>query len=89
MIAFLYYFLPFVPLILSVSLICIEHFALKNINIKTKRILLTVFIAVMFLTDLGCIVTLSIVCDVSGGWQRYVMLFGAFLYFAKNILINN
>lgn len=89
MINFLSYFLPFVPLILSVSLICIEHFALKNINKKIKRILLTVFMAVTFLTYLGCIVTLIIVCDVSGGWQRYVMLFGAFLYFAKNILFNN
>lgn len=86
MINFLSYFLPFVPMIITVTSICIELLIFKRINVKAQRILLTVFYSLLFASLVGYVVFLAIY-DMHNGWQRYVVSLGAWLYIFKNFII--
>lgn len=86
MINFLSYFLPFVPLILTVTSICIELLVFKKISLKTQRILVTVFYSLLFASYIAYVVFLAIY-DIHSGWQRYVVIFGAWLYLFRNFII--
>ena len=86
MITFLSYFLPFVPIILTITSIGIEFLVFKKINIKAQRILLTVFYSLLFASLIGYLAFLAIY-DMHNGWQRYVVNIGAWLYLFRNFII--
>ena len=86
MITFLSYFLPFVPIILTITSIGIELLIFRKINLKAQRILLTVFYSLLFASLIGYVVFLAIY-DMHNGWQWYVAKFGAWLYLFRNFII--
>lgn len=86
MITFLSYFLPFVPLILSVIFSCIELLIFKRIHVKAQRILLTIFYSLLFVAYVVCIILLS-KYDIYHGWQRVAVIFGAWIYIIRNLII--
>lgn len=86
MIAFLSYFLPFVPIIITITSICIELLIFNKITVKAQKVLLTVFYSLLFASLIGYLAFLAIY-DMHNGWQRYVVNIGAWLCFFKDFII--
>lgn len=86
MINFLSYFLPFVPIIITITSICIELLIFNKITVKAQKVLLTVFYSLLFASLVGHLAFLAIY-DMHDGWQRYVVNIGAWLYLFRNFII--